>query len=238
LNKIITTIGKKNKEIQTQLEKLKSDTEERKKEVDGKNTAEIRMREGQHLQLMKHFGSLITDYQEMQAEYQKHYKDRMKRTVKITNPDLTEDEVEKLMTNNQIDEDAYKKKILTKSQQGTINAYYDEAVETRRDILMLEASLIELQDMFITMAQLVAQQDDLIDNIENNVMSADEYVKKATADIVVAQGHQEKSKWVLYAIIIAVIVLVIIGIILIMILGGGTIGGILGGLFGTGTIKI
>ena len=118
LNKIITSTGQKNKTIQTALEKLKADTEKRKKEVENKNTAEIRMREGQHLQLMKRFGLLITDYQEMQAEYQKHYKDRMKRTVKITNPDLTEDEVDELMANSQIDEDAYKKKILTKSQQG------------------------------------------------------------------------------------------------------------------------
>eukprot|EP01080_Neovahlkampfia_damariscottae_P002972 gene2972-4982_t len=236
LNKIITSTGQATKKIQDSLEKLKEDTEKRKKEVENKNTAEIRMREGQHLQLMKRFGALITDYQEMQAEYQKHYKDRMKRTVKITNPDLTEDEVDELMANNQIDEDAYKKKILTKSQQGTINAYYDEAVETRKDILMLEASLIELQDMFVTMAQLVAQQDDLIDNIENNVISADEYVKKAVEDVKKAQGNQEKSKWALYGIIIAVVVFVIVVIIAIIVLGGGSIAAVFGGLAGTGTI--
>jgi t-SNARE complex subunit (syntaxin) len=234
LNKVVTSVGKKNKEIQSQIEKLKEETQTRKKKLGlNSNSTEIRLREGKEYYLMKIFGALINDYQQIQEDYQKQYKDRMKRTVKITNPNLTENEIQDLVDNNNITEDAYKKKILTSSQKGTINAYYDEAIETRREILLVEASLMELQDMFIAMAQLVAQQDDLIENIEYNVMGAQDFVAKATENIVVAQQHQEKSKYVLYMIIIGVILFVIAAIILILLAGGVGGGVILGIIFGS-----
>jgi t-SNARE complex subunit (syntaxin) len=98
---------------------------------------------------------------------------------------------------------------------------------------LVEASLIELQDMFVAMAQLVAQQDDLIENIEYNVMGSQDFVVRATEDIVVAQRHQEKSKYVLYMIIIGVIIFVIAVIILILLAGGIGGGAILGIVFGS-----
>jgi t-SNARE complex subunit (syntaxin) len=124
---------------------------------------------------------------------------------------LTDDEVEEMVENKQIDEDAYKKKILTKSQQGTLDAYYDEAIETRRDVMMLEGSLIELQEMFVAMAQLVAQQDDLIDNIENNVINADEYVKKGIEYVQAAKGHAEKSRVITIVILLIIVVALVVG---------------------------
>jgi len=138
----------------------------------------------------------------------------MKRTCKITNPKLTDDEIEQLVENNQIDENAYKNKILTKSQESTLNTYYEEAVETRRDVLMIEASLIELQDMFIAMAQLVAEQDDLIDNVENNVHAAETYIKKGIEHLKDARQYQEKSRCVSIIIIIVLIIVLIAGILI------------------------
>lgn len=220
LNKQITSTGLKNKDIQKDLETLNKSTQDRKKELENKNTAEIRIREMKHVTLVKDFQKVIQDYQEMQAEYRKLYSDRAKRTCKITNPKLTDEEVEQLVENNQIDEDAYKKKILTRSQQATLDTYYDEAIETRRDVLMLEASLIELQEMFVAMAQLVAQQDDLIENIENNVISADEFVKKGIQHTQDARSYGDKSRIIMIIIFIIIIIIVIT---LIIIIGGITV---------------
>jgi t-SNARE complex subunit (syntaxin) len=49
----------------------------------------------------------------------------------------------------------------------------------------LETSLIELQELFITMSNLVEAQDDLIDNISSNVLNATAYVEEATEAIKV-----------------------------------------------------
>jgi len=225
LNTLMTTVSGRNKEISASLTKIKNDTEARKEALkkqfpqlgDNPNTAEIRLREGQESQLLRDFQKIIADYQEMQAENKRMYAERAKRNAKIANPKLTEDQLNELVENGDINEDVFLKRELTGSQKETLNTYYDEAVETRREVLLIEASLIELQDLFIAMAQLVAQQDDLIDNIENNVSASVAHVNKGIEHTKQAKKYQEKSRWVMLLIILIVIILVVVGVVVVVV---------------------
>jgi syntaxin 1B/2/3 len=163
----------------------------------GKKDAEIRLRETNQFQVLKRFQGLIFEYQTIQAEFKEKYSNNLKRNFKISNPDLTEEEVEDRFQNNDINEDSFKKVVvveystLNKAQDSTLDVCYEEAVETFKDIQTLENSLIELQEIFMTMSYMVDLQDDLIDNISSNVKNSIDYVEESVKNIKTGKKAQE-----------------------------------------------
>jgi len=116
-----------------------------------------------------------------------------------------------------------KKKIsLSRTQESTLDVLYEEAVETHKDIQILETSLIELQEIFITMSNLVEAQDDLIDNISANVLNAGEFVEEAIKDLKTGKNAQEKGNWVLIIIIVIIILAVAAAIVAAIVVLGGS----------------
>ncbi|KTG32921.1 hypothetical protein cypCar_00011376, partial [Cyprinus carpio] len=70
-------------------------------------------------------------------------------------------------------------------------------IETRHsEIIKLENSIRELHDMFMDMAMLVESQGELINNIEKNVCSAQDYVEKAKEETKAAVKVQKTSRTV------------------------------------------
>lgn len=162
---MVKEISLKNKSIQTDLELLGKDIEKRKEELKGVITAEVRIKESKHTQLVQKFRKFVSEYQEMQEDFKKKNSERAIKEIKLANPNITDDEAKKLMQTQDLEEN---KSTLSKSQQSTLDTYYNEAIETRKDVQLIEQSLIELQELFITMEKLVDQQDQLLDNIEAN----------------------------------------------------------------------
>jgi syntaxin 1B/2/3 len=237
LDTVMTQAKQKTNEISKSIDLLKKGTEERMKEKSlekGKKEAELRLRETNQFQVVKRFQELLFEYQTVQADFKEKYTDKLKRSYKISHPDSTEEEIDDLLQNQQLDEDVYKKKVtLNKTQESTLDVLYEEAVETHKDIQILENSLIELQELFITMSNLVDLQDDLIDNISANVLNAGAYVEEAVVHIKTGKKAQEGGNWVLIIIIVVVVLVIIAGVIAaIVLLGGGGIGTFLGVYFG------
>ncbi|GAA6066601.1 syntaxin-2 isoform X1, partial [Tachysurus ichikawai] len=85
-------------------------------------------------------------------------------------------------------------------------------IESRhKDIIRLESSIKELHDMFMDMAMLVETQGEMIDNIENNVRNAVEYVGKANEEVKKAVRYQKSArrKYIILAVILLVIICVL-----------------------------
>lgn len=191
--------------------------------MDDENSAEMRIRINQHVQVTNKFKDLVGEYQELQEKFKRENKEKQKRAMKIANPKLTEDEVEVIVSSG-MDEDTYKKKLgISKSQQGTVNTYFDDAVETRKDVQQIEANLIELQDLFISMAQLVATQSELLDNIETSVGIGEEVTRKGLEHVQATKQHQERSR----VIMIIIVVIVILFLLVAFLVGTGVTGGVL-----------
>ncbi|XP_041924074.1 syntaxin-1B isoform X7 [Alosa sapidissima] len=73
-----------------------------------------------------------------------------------------------------------------------------DEIETRHtEIIKLENCIRELHDMFMDMAMLVESQGELVNNIEKNVCSAQEYVEKAKEDtkqaVLIRKGGRRDS---------------------------------------------
>lgn len=207
LSKKITSITKLNKEINQNLDKMAKDIENKKKEsVERKQkeldkekdpklveilkselnklSPEIRIKQQQHISLLNEFQKIVNEYLSNQEEYKKNQNQRIRSQILMANPNLPQDEVDDMV--EKMDEKQLKN-VLTGSQKSTLNTHYDEAIETRKDILEIEQNLRELQDMFIAFGQMVSDQDHLLDNIEHNIGSAEEYVRAGEKQLVQTQ---------------------------------------------------
>ncbi|KAI2656587.1 Syntaxin-1B [Labeo rohita] len=82
----------------------------------------------------------------------------------------------------------------TNEELETIEQAMNEIETRHNEIIKLENSIRELHDMFMDMAMLVESQGELINNIEKNVCSAQEYVEKAKEDTKAAIKVQKTSR--------------------------------------------
>ena len=205
-----------NRDISESLKSIQTMTNDRKEQTPKEHqSTEIRIREAQHMRLLKYFHKLLFEYKEIQTEIQKSNIERTMRMARITCPklcDLEDSELEKVIKDKEISEQTFLQLELTTSQKETINTYYNEAIETRREVQLIEASLIELQDLYITMGQLIVQQDDLIDNIETHVSVAIEHIKEGTEDTKKALSHQKNARCCTIAIILVLVIILIVSI--------------------------
>jgi t-SNARE complex subunit (syntaxin) len=89
------------------------------------------------------------------------------------------------------------------------------------EILSLEDSIRELHDMFYDLAQIVYDQDDLINQIQFNVDSAAVFVEHGTRVVNTASAYRRSStriKWIIC--IIVTVVTVIVVVVAVLLVGG------------------
>jgi len=170
-------------------------------------SAVVRIREQQNADLTRKFMNYMKTYQNMQEEYQTGYKMRMRRTLKIVNANVTEHEVEELISKPEITpqdllQEAPK---LTESQKQSLNSTYAEVYDTHKDILELERALNEIHQLFVDFATIVSEQEDMIDSIAHNVLKANDYVEKGVDNVKVSDKYRKRGRRVYICIILVVI---------------------------------
>lgn len=97
-----------------------------------------------------------------------------------------------------------------------------------QDVIALEASIAELHQMFLDFAMLTEQQGELLDQIEQQVKNATDYIDDANANMSQAIEYQKqiRSKQCCLLVIFLIVIGVIIGIIFaVMKMRGGGGGG-------------
>lgn len=166
------------------------------------------------------FAEVLQNYQKAQTEYADKLKAKMAQKVKIVKPDATEEQIEQAIENGQVEK---------MFQQSTLDSQFLTAqaknalayVQDRhRDIVAIEASVKELNRLFIDMAIMVESHGEILGHIEDNVGSAIMSTKEGTEHMRQAVIAQKKGRKKMYIIILILIVVVIILI-------GGSVGGAL-----------
>jgi t-SNARE complex subunit (syntaxin) len=69
-----------------------------------------------------------------------------------------------------------------------------EIQEKHRDIMRLEASVREMQQLFFDMAMLVEEQGQLLDHIENSVEQTLAYTERGNDELLKAKEYQKKAR--------------------------------------------
>jgi t-SNARE complex subunit (syntaxin) len=179
---INTKIQKDMKDLKNLLDTMSKDIKEHKDEQG--ETAIVRIAESHHVNLSREFSAVIVSYQVLQEKHQGEKKKRMKRSIALVRNDLTEDEIEEIANDpNMNPQEIFKENKLTSTQKETLNVELAVAIETHNAIKEMARSMAEVHQLFVDFSTILAEQDGMIDNIADNVMKAREYVQKGTKNI-------------------------------------------------------
>lgn len=166
------------------------------------------------------FTEVLQQYQKAQSEYAEKIKTKMTQKVKIVMPDATEEQVERVIESGSVDKIFAQSTLdpahLTAQAKNALSYVQDR----HRDILAIEASVRELNQLFVDMAVMVDTQGVILDHVEDNVNAAVLNTKEGTEHMGKAVKEQKKSRKKMYIIIIILVVIVVV-------LLAGSIGGAL-----------
>jgi t-SNARE complex subunit (syntaxin) len=130
--------------------------------------ANIRSRVNIQRTLAVKFLDLMRRYQEIQNSHESHYQDRTRRQASLVYPDKSPQEIDAIVNSGTIN-----MTILEDNRQHSEAAVaLINIKEQHQDIKKLEASILELHQIFIDVNSLIESQDDLVDQIEFNCEQA------------------------------------------------------------------
>ncbi|XP_060787259.1 syntaxin-1A isoform X2 [Neoarius graeffei] len=149
-----------------------------------------RIQRTQYTVLSRKFVEVMTEYNSTQVSFRDRSKSRIQRQLEITGKRTTNEELEDMLESG--NPSIFTSDIILDSQitQQALN----EIESRHKDIIRLESSIKELHDMFVDMAMLVETQGEMIDNIENNIRNAVEYVGKANEEVKKAVRYQKSAR--------------------------------------------
>ncbi|CAG5920900.1 syntaxin-2 isoform 1-T1 [Menidia menidia] len=180
-------------------------------DVANRSSIDFRIQKTQHTVLSRKFVDVMTQYNETQVSFRDRSKGRIQRQLEITGRVTTNEELEDMLESGS--PSIFTSDIISDSQ---ITRQAVNEIESRhQDIMRLESSIRELHAMFMDMAMLVETQGDMVNNIENNVSNAAEYVYRGKEETKKAVRYQKKSrrKYIIIAfallILLAVIALIV-----------------------------
>jgi t-SNARE complex subunit (syntaxin) len=177
------------------------------KSIKEKNT-EWKMKSNLYQYLSKNLLDLISKYQQIQLLHKSRCREKVERHLRITKPNLTQENIDKLI--NEEDIDLLKDTILLdKRHEKAIDSL--EYIERRhRDFIKLSNSVAELYELFQELSILTDFQNDLIDNIQHNVSDTVAYVKKGNDELKKAREYSTKSRKKMCFILITILIMFIV----------------------------
>jgi len=207
-----------NKSLGRKVQKLIRDEQEKVKKLEsrGKFTTndlnELRLKKTQLSTQSNRFLEVWTEYNTLQVEFRDKAKEALARNIKITNNNMTQEEIEEKLDKGDIS--VFSSAIIQETAAAKDQLV---AIENRHaDILKLEAGIVEIHSMFIDLNNLVQMQGEMVTRIEDHVNSAVIDVEKGREDLGKAEKFKKaatKKKFILAALL-ALVVLIILLVIL------------------------
>mmetsp|Transcript_5915 Transcript_5915/g.13600 ORF Transcript_5915/g.13600 Transcript_5915/m.13600 type:complete len:307 (+) Transcript_5915:150-1070(+) len=212
LEPLVKSTNKKASVAKQLLQRLREDTESMKTEQGSKQTPEIRIRENLANTLTRKFVDVMKEYQNAQTKYKTDIKKKVKRQVQIVKPDATSEEIDAVFKSGGGSGQVLKSAILTGAASDSIQNAFQTVADKYQDVLTLEASVMELHQMFLDFALLTEKQGELLDQIEHQVQEAGDYIEQGNTELVSAI---QLAKSIQYKRICCVILmLVLVGILI------------------------
>ncbi|NXN02212.1 STX3 protein, partial [Sylvia borin] len=173
--------------------KLKS-MERNIEQDEARSSADLRIRKSQHSVLSRKFVDVMTKYNEAQVDFRERSKGRIQRQLEITGKNTTDEELEEMLESGN-------PSIFTSGiMDSQISKQALSEIEGRhKDIVRLESSIKELHDMFVDIAMLVENQ--------NNMDQSVGFVERAVADTKKAVKYQSEARRKLLVLVAVAVLL-------------------------------
>ncbi|KAG9155215.1 hypothetical protein Leryth_027089 [Lithospermum erythrorhizon] len=211
MDKNVASSLKKAKYIKVRLEALdRSNAANRSLPGCGPGSSSDRTRSSVVNGLRKKLQESMNQFNELRQKMASEYRETVERryfTVTGENPD--ENLLDNLIETGQ--SETFLQKAIQEQGRGQVVDTIMEIQERHDAVKELEKNLMELHQIFMDMAVLVEHQGEQLDDIENQVMRANSFIRGGTDQLRVAKKHQRNSrKWTCFSIILLLVIIMVV----------------------------
>ncbi len=198
------------------LQNCKKKNDEMKSDPNVK-VSELKVRQTTHSPLAQKFMAAMKSYQQVQVTYKENVKKKVTRQVKVVNPDATDDQINTVISTGDTSQ-VFRNAIMAGPHSQIVDAARDVQA-FYKDVLALERSMNDLQQMFRDMALLVDMQGEMLNDIQFQVEETKKNVDKGNKALVSAieNAKAARKKKCCLVVVLLVILIIISGV-------GGSIG--------------
>ncbi|XP_041667978.1 syntaxin-11a [Cheilinus undulatus] len=167
------------------LGKLSKDLEEEH----GPTAAVARMVRSQHVSLTTAFHSAMSEYNEAEMVQRENCKNRIQRQAEIMGKEMSREQIDEMIETGKWN--VFSDNLLLEGR--TAKSALNEIESRHKELLELESRIRDIHELFSQMALLVEEQGCMLDNIEANVCSTQDYVAKASLQIKKAVKYKKSN---------------------------------------------
>ncbi|GBM95433.1 Syntaxin-1A [Araneus ventricosus] len=153
--------------------------------------------------LSQKFLDALADYSAAQASYRERKKKLLKKQLEITGQEVDEEQLEKMLDENRA--------VFTQDYIVEVERAREDLTDVKQrygEVLKIENSLRELDDMLLSLSILINSQGEIIDSIEQHVLEASEDVRDGNKEMASAAKKKRKIRKKTIGIIILLIILI------------------------------
>lgn len=164
--------------------------------------------------LRKQFLDLILEYRLTEVNNREQTKLQAERQYRIIKPNATDEEVRQVIEDGD-NQQYFQQALLQSNRRGEARTVLNEVQTRHRELLKLEKTMAELTQLFNDMEELVVEQDQPIQQIEQQIDTAQHDIEQGVGHtnkaVVSAKAARKKRMW---CFIICLIIVIIIAVIL------------------------
>lgn len=160
----------------------------------------------------KRFLDLIQDYRLVEARNKESTKEQAARQYQIIKPDATDEEIKAVVEDGS--QQYFQQALMQSNRRGEARSVLNEVQVRHRELLKLEKTMAELTQLFHDMEELVIEQDQPIQQIEEQVGTAQHDIEQGVGHtnkaVKSAKSARKKKLWCFFICLLIVIILAVI----------------------------
>ncbi|KAJ6239454.1 syntaxin-1a [Anaeramoeba flamelloides] len=177
-------------EIKKSIELLEKKTQKLINQENNQNVCQSRIRVNNIASVKNKFLKLFQEFLALESSLRDDLTNNIVRQCKIVDPNLDEEEIEKVIENSNVNKFNAFSPLQTRKSQRIL----EEISKQYSNILFLEKSISELSSMFSDFSFLVHLQSEKIDSIENNIVNSKKNIQDTNKILKESRGLQKKVR--------------------------------------------
>lgn len=159
---------------------------------EGPSTAVSRIARVQYDTLTRAFHAAMSDYNKAEEMQRRTCRGRIQRQASILGTEITDEQLDVMVEKGG---EGWAELSQSLQNQGGRSSRWAmcEIKGRHKELVELEARLKEVHELFLQMAMMVEEQGSMINNIEANVLSTEEYVERINDHIKTALKYKKKN---------------------------------------------
>jgi syntaxin 1B/2/3 len=163
--------------------------------------------------MLKKYNLLITTTQQHKIKIKEKETKSIHNLIKCIEPDITDANLRNIKSS-----DEFIQTVILSSVSTTVENTHTEIASKYQGILVLEANVAELSEMFIDMSMIVNKNGELLDIVEKSILASSDLIEDGNVELVgaITLEKQIRRRQLCCCIFIMFLIGIIIGIIMIV----------------------